>query len=41
MVDVSADHLSADRLAALDGGLLIESPPGGGTLVMADIPVPA
>jgi PAS domain S-box-containing protein len=29
----------ADRVAALDGRLDIESPPGGGTLVAADIPV--
>jgi PAS domain S-box-containing protein len=29
----------ADRLAALDGELRVESPPGGGTLVAADIPV--
>ena len=30
----------ADRLAALDGRLMIESPADGGTLVAADIPVP-
>jgi PAS domain S-box-containing protein len=30
----------ADRLAALDGRLRVESPAGGGTLVAADIPVP-
>jgi signal transduction histidine kinase len=30
----------ADRLAALDGRLQIESPAGGGTLVTADIPLP-
>jgi signal transduction histidine kinase len=30
-----------DRLAALDGRLRVESPPGGGTLVAADIPCPA
>ena len=29
----------ADRLAVLDGQLRIESPPGGGTLVAADIPL--
>jgi signal transduction histidine kinase/limonene-1,2-epoxide hydrolase len=29
-----------DRLAALDGRLRVESPPGGGTLVTADIPCP-
>jgi PAS domain S-box-containing protein len=29
----------SDRLAALDGRLLVESPPGGGTLVTADIPL--
>ena len=29
----------ADRIAALDGRLAIESPAGGGTLVAADIPV--
>jgi signal transduction histidine kinase len=29
----------ADRLAALNGRLRVESPPGGGTLVAADIPV--
>ena len=28
-----------DRLAALDGRLRVESPPEGGTLVAADIPV--
>jgi signal transduction histidine kinase len=30
----------ADRLAVLDGRLRVESPPGGGTLVAADLPVP-
>jgi signal transduction histidine kinase len=30
----------ADRVAALDGRLMIESPADGGTLVAADIPVP-
>jgi PAS domain S-box-containing protein len=30
----------ADRLAALDGRLRVESPPDGGTLVAADIPIP-
>jgi signal transduction histidine kinase len=30
----------ADRLAALDGTVRVESAPGGGTLVAADIPVP-
>ena len=30
----------ADRLAALDGRLWVETPPGGGTLVAADIPLP-
>jgi signal transduction histidine kinase len=30
-----------DRLAALDGRFQVESPPGGGTLVAADIPLPA
>jgi signal transduction histidine kinase len=30
----------ADRLAALDGQLRVESPVGGGTLVAADIPLP-
>jgi signal transduction histidine kinase len=29
----------ADRLAALDGQLRVESPVGGGTLVAADLPV--
>jgi signal transduction histidine kinase len=29
----------ADRLAALDGRLRVECPPGGGTLVAADIPL--
>ena len=28
----------ADRLAALDGRLEVESPSGGGTVVRADIP---
>jgi signal transduction histidine kinase len=28
-----------DRLAALDGRLQVESPPDGGTLIAADIPV--
>jgi PAS domain S-box-containing protein len=31
----------ADRLAVLDGRLRLESPAGGGTLVAAEIPVPA
>ena len=31
----------ADRLAALDGQLRIESPAGGGTLVAADFPLPS
>jgi signal transduction histidine kinase len=31
----------ADRLAALDGKLRVESPPSGGTRVVAEIPVPA
>ena len=30
----------SDRLAALDGRLTIESPPGGGTRVRAEIPIP-
>jgi signal transduction histidine kinase len=30
----------ADRLAALDGRLGVESPAGGGTLVSAAIPLP-
>ena len=30
-----------DRLAVMDGRLRVESPPGGGTLVAADIPSPA
>ena len=30
----------ADRLAAVDGRLEIESPTGGGTLVAAAIPIP-
>jgi signal transduction histidine kinase len=30
----------ADRVAALDGSLVLESPPGGGTLVCALLPVP-
>jgi signal transduction histidine kinase len=30
----------ADRLAALDGQLRVETPTGGGTLVVADIPLP-
>ena len=29
----------SDRLTALDGSLRVESPPGGGTLVAASIPV--
>jgi signal transduction histidine kinase len=29
-----------DRLAALDGRFQVESPPGGGTLIAADIPLP-
>ena len=31
----------ADRLAVLDGTLRVDSPAGGGTLVAADIPLPA
>jgi signal transduction histidine kinase len=31
----------ADRVAALDGSLVLESPPGGGTLVCALLPLPA
>jgi hypothetical protein len=31
----------ADRVAALDGGVLIDSPPDGGTLVRAEIPFAA
>jgi signal transduction histidine kinase len=31
----------ADRLAALDGRLRVESPPSGGTRVVAEIPLPA
>jgi signal transduction histidine kinase len=30
-----------DRLASLDGRFQVDSPPGGGTLVAADIPLPA
>ena len=30
----------ADRLAALEGRLRVESPSGGGTLIAADIPIP-
>jgi signal transduction histidine kinase len=30
----------ADRLAALDGGLHVDSPAGGGTVVAASIPLP-
>jgi signal transduction histidine kinase len=30
----------ADRAAALDGRLRVESPEGGGTLIAADIPLP-
>jgi signal transduction histidine kinase len=30
----------ADRLAAIDGQLSVESPASGGTLVAADIPLP-
>jgi signal transduction histidine kinase len=30
-----------DRLAALDGVLTIDSPPGGGTRIRAEIPLPA
>jgi len=30
----------ADRLAALDGRLEVHSPPGGGTLIRANIPCP-
>jgi signal transduction histidine kinase len=29
----------ADRLAAIDGRLAVSSPPGGGTCVLADLPV--
>jgi signal transduction histidine kinase len=29
-----------DRLAALDGQLRVEAPAAGGTLVVADIPLP-
>jgi signal transduction histidine kinase len=29
-----------DRLAVVDGRLRVESPPAGGTLVAADIPLP-
>jgi signal transduction histidine kinase len=28
----------ADRVGALDGDLTIESPPGGGTRIVAEIP---
>jgi signal transduction histidine kinase len=31
----------ADRVAVLGGRLVIESPEGGGTLVVAEIPIPA
>jgi signal transduction histidine kinase len=31
----------ADRLAALDGRLEVHSPPGGGTVVRANIPCPS
>ena len=31
----------ADRVAAFDGTLAIDSPPGGGTTVLVRIPVPA
>ncbi|GAA5086803.1 signal transduction histidine kinase [Thermocatellispora tengchongensis] len=31
----------ADRVAAFDGTLTIESPPGGGTTILARIPIPA
>jgi signal transduction histidine kinase len=31
----------ADRVAALDGRLRVESPPSGGTRVVAEIPLPA
>jgi signal transduction histidine kinase len=30
----------ADRLAVLDGKLRVDSPPGGGTVVVADVPIP-
>ena len=30
-----------DRVAALDGRLSVESPPGGGTTIVAELPVPA
>jgi signal transduction histidine kinase len=30
----------ADRVAALDGTFAVESPPGGGTRVLAEIPLP-
>jgi signal transduction histidine kinase len=29
-----------DRLAGLDGRLTVESPPGGGTVITASIPLP-
>ena len=31
----------SDRVAALDGELSIDSPPGGGTCLRAEIPCPA
>jgi signal transduction histidine kinase len=30
-----------DRLAALDGDLVIDSPPAGGTRIRAELPLPA
>ena len=30
-----------DRVAALDGRLRVDSPPGGGTRVVAEIPLPS
>ena len=30
-----------DRVAALDGSLAVESPPGGGTRLVAELPCPA
>jgi signal transduction histidine kinase len=31
-------HGLADRVAALDGHLLVTSPPGAGTVVVAELP---